>query len=87
MSELIRKAEDIDADAIISFDYETDSMVPIEGTGLQLKRILATGVAVKLSCAARLNGIAQKVGPTQGAELRETRAASAKYLVSNLLLE
>jgi len=61
---LIRKAEDIDADAIISFDYETDSIVPIEGTGLQLKRILATGLAVKLSCAARLNGIAQKVGPT-----------------------
>jgi len=43
VSELIRKAEDIDADAIISFDYETDSIVPIEGTGLQLKRILATG--------------------------------------------
>jgi uncharacterized protein YbjQ (UPF0145 family) len=35
VSELIRKAEDIDADAIISFDYETDSIVPIEGTGLQ----------------------------------------------------
>jgi len=50
--ELIRKAEDIDADAIIGLDYETDSIVPIEGTGLQLKRILATGVAVKLSCAA-----------------------------------
>jgi len=77
VSELIRKAEDIDADAIISFDYETDSIVPIEGTGLQLKRILATGVAVKLSCAARLNGIAQKAGSKQGTELRETRAVSA----------
>ena len=52
VSELIRKAEDIDADAIIGLDYETDSIIPIEGTGLQLKRILATGVAVKLSCAA-----------------------------------
>jgi Putative heavy-metal-binding len=52
VTELIRKAEDIDADAIIGLDYETDSIVPIEGTGLQLKRILATGVAVKLSCAA-----------------------------------
>jgi Putative heavy-metal-binding len=52
VSELIRKAEDIDADAIIGLDYETDSIVPIEGTGVQLKRILATGVAVKLSCAA-----------------------------------
>ena len=52
VTELIRKAEDIDADAIIGLDYETDSIVPIEGTGLQLKRILATGVAVKLACAA-----------------------------------
>jgi hypothetical protein len=52
LSELIRRAEDIDADAIIGLDYETDSIVPIEGTGVQLKRILATGVAVKLSCAA-----------------------------------
>ena len=31
MSELIHKAEDIDADAIIGLDYETDSIVPIEG--------------------------------------------------------
>ena len=52
VSELIRKAEDIDADAIIGLDYETDGIVSVEGTGLQLKRILATGVAVKLSCAA-----------------------------------
>jgi uncharacterized protein YbjQ (UPF0145 family) len=52
VNELIRKAEDIDADAIIGLDYETDSIVPIEGTGLRLKRILATGVAVKLACAA-----------------------------------
>ena len=52
VSELIRKAEDIDADAIIGFDYETDGIVSVEGTGVQLKRILATGVAVKLSCAA-----------------------------------
>lgn len=51
LRELIRRAEDIDADAIISLDYETDG-VPVEETGVQLKRILATGVAVKLSCAA-----------------------------------
>ena len=52
LRDLIRKAEDIDADAIIGFDYETDGIVSVEGTGVQLKRILATGVAVKLSCAA-----------------------------------
>jgi Putative heavy-metal-binding len=52
LSELIRRAEDIDADAIIGLDYEIDGIVPVEETGVQLKRILATGVAVKLSCAA-----------------------------------
>jgi Putative heavy-metal-binding len=52
LSELIRRAEDIDADAIIALDYETDGIVPVEETGVQLKRILATGIAVKLSCAA-----------------------------------
>ena len=52
LSELIRRAEDIDADAIIGFDYETDGIVPVEESGVQLKRILATGVAVKLSSAA-----------------------------------
>ena len=52
LSELIRKAEDIDADANIGFDYETDSVIPVEETGVQLKRFLATGMAVKLSCMA-----------------------------------
>ena len=52
LSELIRRAEDIDADAIIGLDYETDGIFPVEETGVQLKRILATGIAVKLSCAA-----------------------------------
>jgi Putative heavy-metal-binding len=52
LKELIRKAEDVDADAIVGIDYETDSIVSVEGTGVQLKRVLATGTAVKLSCAA-----------------------------------
>ena len=52
LRELIRSAEDVDADAIIGVDYETDGVVPVEATGVQLKRILATGLAVKLSCAA-----------------------------------
>jgi uncharacterized protein YbjQ (UPF0145 family) len=51
LGELIREAEDIDADAIIGLDYETDGIIPVE-TGIRLKRILATGMAVKLSCAA-----------------------------------
>jgi uncharacterized protein YbjQ (UPF0145 family) len=52
LSELVREAEDIDADAIIGLDYESDSIIPVSETGVRLKRILATGMAVKLSCAA-----------------------------------
>jgi len=52
LRELIRRAEDIDADAIIGIDYEMDGVVPVDETGVSLKRILATGLAVKLSCAA-----------------------------------
>jgi Putative heavy-metal-binding len=52
LGELIREAEDIDADAIIGLDYETDGIIPDSETGIRLKRILATGMAVKLSCAA-----------------------------------
>ncbi|WP_026608255.1 heavy metal-binding domain-containing protein [Methylocapsa acidiphila] len=52
LRELIRRAEDIDADAIIGVQYETDGVGPIEATGVRLNRVFATGVAVKLSCAA-----------------------------------
>jgi uncharacterized protein YbjQ (UPF0145 family) len=51
LRELIRRAEDIDADAIIGVNYETDGVVPVDETGVRLQRILATGTAVKLSCA------------------------------------
>lgn len=50
--ELIRHAEDLDADAIIGLEFQTDCVTPCEGTGVALRRILAIGVAVKLSCAA-----------------------------------
>lgn len=52
LQELIRKAEDVDADAIICFDCKTDNVILLNETGVPLQRNLATGVAVKLSCAA-----------------------------------
>ena len=52
LEELIRKAEDIGADAIIRLDYEVDGLAPVNDTGVELKRIFATGIAVKLSCAS-----------------------------------
>ena len=51
LRELIRKAEDIDADAIIRVDYQNDGVM-INETGVKLKCVVATGIAVKLSCAA-----------------------------------
>lgn len=52
LRELVRRAEDVDADAIIGLDFEIDGVDSAEGAGVALMRVLATGVAVKLSCAA-----------------------------------
>jgi Putative heavy-metal-binding len=52
LRELIRKAEDIDADAIIGVDYQNGGAMRIDETGVKLKRVVATGTAVKLSSAA-----------------------------------
>lgn len=52
LRELIRKAEDVDADAIVDVDYRNDPAIRIDETGIKLKRVVATGTAVKLSCAA-----------------------------------
>ncbi len=51
LRELIRRAEDVDADAIIEVNYEIDGVVPVEGF-VNLSRVLATGTAVKLAVAA-----------------------------------
>ena len=52
LRELIRNAEDIDADAIIRVDCHNDGVIRIDETGVKLKRLVAAGIAVKLSCAA-----------------------------------
>jgi hypothetical protein len=52
LRELIRTAEDIGADAIVGVDYQNDGAVQIDETGVKLKRVVATGIAVKVSCAA-----------------------------------
>ncbi len=52
LRELIHMAEDIDADAIVGVGYQNDESIRNEETGVKLKRVVATGTAVKLSCAA-----------------------------------
>ncbi|MGO9672690.1 MAG: heavy metal-binding domain-containing protein [Methylocella sp.] len=52
LRELIQRAEDVDADAIIGVDYELDRVDSAEQTGVSLRRVLATGIAVKLAVAA-----------------------------------
>jgi len=52
LRELIRRAEDVDADAIIGVDYQSGGILRIDETGVKLKRVVATGIAVKVSCAA-----------------------------------
>ncbi len=48
LQQLIRRAEDIDADAIIGLDYEIDGLTDPDDSGLQLQRIAATGLAVRI---------------------------------------
>ena len=52
LRELIRTAQDVDADAIIGVGYRNDTSIRNEETGVNLKRVVACGLAVKLSCAA-----------------------------------
>ncbi len=52
LRQLILKAEDIDADAIVGVDIKNDAPFRNEETGVNLNRVIATGTAVKLSCAA-----------------------------------
>jgi hypothetical protein len=52
LRELIHRAEDIDADAIVRVDCQNDGAIRIDETRVKLKRVVATGIAVKLSCAA-----------------------------------
>ena len=52
LQDLIRRAEDVDADAIIGVDYKIE---PVEGRderGIELERVCATGIAVRLANAA-----------------------------------
>jgi uncharacterized protein YbjQ (UPF0145 family) len=45
---LIRRAEDVDADAIVGLEFEVDGDVNMAETGVALARIRAKGIAVKL---------------------------------------
>ena len=49
---LIREAEDYEADAIVGLDFELDSVDGVEIGGVPLRRVAATGLAVKFDEAA-----------------------------------
>ncbi len=51
LQDLVRRAEDIDADAILAVDYEIDAVARDE-SGIGLERVCATGIAVRLASAA-----------------------------------
>lgn len=46
---LIRRAEDIDADAIVGLEFEIDGGVEMSETGVALARVRATGIAVRIA--------------------------------------
>jgi uncharacterized protein YbjQ (UPF0145 family) len=49
---LIREAEEYDADAIIGLDFEIDAITRPDIDGSLLRRVAATGIAVKFAQAA-----------------------------------
>jgi uncharacterized protein YbjQ (UPF0145 family) len=48
LNNLIRRAEDVDADAIVDLEFEVDGDVRMAETGVSLARIRARGIAVRL---------------------------------------
>jgi uncharacterized protein YbjQ (UPF0145 family) len=52
LQELIRRAEDVDADAIIQLDYEVEPVGTRFEGGVDLERVCATGIAVRIANAA-----------------------------------
>lgn len=52
LQDLIRRAEDVDADAIIGVDYKVEPVESFDDSGIELERICATGIAVRLAQAA-----------------------------------
>jgi uncharacterized protein YbjQ (UPF0145 family) len=48
LQNLIRRAEDVDADAIVGIEFEIDGDVRMTETGVELARIRAKGIAVRL---------------------------------------
>jgi uncharacterized protein YbjQ (UPF0145 family) len=48
LKNLIRRAEDVDADAIVDLEFEVDGDVRMAETGVSLARIRARGTAVRL---------------------------------------
>lgn len=52
LQDLIRRAEDIDADAIIGVDYAVEPVEMRSEGGVPLERVYATGIAVRLANAA-----------------------------------
>ena len=52
LQDLIRRAEDVDADAIIAVDYEIDAVTRRDESGVELERVCATGIAVRPANAA-----------------------------------
>jgi uncharacterized protein YbjQ (UPF0145 family) len=49
---LVREAEDCGADAIVSVDFEIDGVKGADIEGVALRRVVATGLAVRFAMAA-----------------------------------
>ena len=75
LRDLIRRAEDVEADAIIGLDYSVDSDATRDEAGVLLQRVVATGIAVKL-CGCRVTGVLQD--PCKGLTVLGTSRLTAE---------
>jgi uncharacterized protein YbjQ (UPF0145 family) len=69
---LIREAEEYEADAIIGLDFEVDSVSCADIGGAPLRRVAATGIAVKFDEAARTTARFVLGAPPQAASNDDT---------------
>jgi uncharacterized protein YbjQ (UPF0145 family) len=49
---LVQEAEDCGADAIVGVDFQIDGVVGADIDGVALRRVVATGLAVRIALAA-----------------------------------
>jgi hypothetical protein len=82
LRELIRKAEDIDADAIIRVDYQTGPPMRIDEIGVKLKRVVATALRSSFPARPRVLALCRAEERRAGSTYRHCIALAIRSFAS-----